>query len=161
MISIPRLDFFAKVWYNVFEGSDMMAKGREYMSHYPENPPEWYWVNGLHDAGIIGVESYEFSFDYNKFAEEKSNYNRNLLILKIDAKGALYDNFVEEIRLYNYKILTPDISLEYKKTIWWLADRLTVNENYYILEIDLQVFDAYPKDFTFKIKFEKAEVKRK
>ena len=138
-----------------------MVKGREYMSHYPENPPEWYWVNGLHDAGIIGVEVYEFSFDYNKFAAEKSNYNRNLLILKIDAKGALYDNCVEEIRFYNYKILTSNVSLENRKTVWWLADRLIEQENHYILEIDLQDFDSCPEDFTFKIKFERAEVKRK
>ena len=131
------------------------------MSHHPENPPEWYWINGLHDAGIVGVESLEFPFDYNKFVGEKSKYNRNLLVLKINAKGALYDNSVEEIRLYNYKILTPDISLEGRKTIWWLADRLSENENHYILEIDLQDFNAYPEDFTLKIKFERAEVKRK
>lgn len=139
----------------------MMAKSREYMSHYPENPPEWYWINGLHDACIIGVEVYEFPFDYNKFVGEKSKYDRNLLILKINSKNALYDNSVEEIHFYNYMILSSDISLEHRKTIWWLADRLTVNENHYIIEIDLQDFDAYPEDFTFKIKFEKAEVKRK
>ena len=81
------------------------------MSRYPENPPEWYWVNGLHDASIIGVEAYEFPFDYNKFVGEKSKHDRNLLILKINAKGALNDNSVEEIRFYNYKILTTDVSL--------------------------------------------------
>lgn len=138
-----------------------MAKNREYKSHHSENSPDWYWTNGLHDAGIVEVESFEFPFDYNKFVGEKSKYNRNLLVLKINAKGALYDTSVEEIRLYNYKILTPDISLEGRKTIWWLADRLSENENRYILEIDLQDFDAYPEDFTFKIKFERAEVKRK
>ncbi len=138
-----------------------MAKNREYTSHYPENPPEWYWVNGLHDASIIGVETFEFPFDYNKFVGEKSKYNRNLLVLKINAKGALYDNSVEEIRLYNYKILTPGISLEGRKTIWWLADRLSKQDDRYVLEIDLQDFDSYPEDFTFKIKFDRAEVKRK
>ena len=134
-----------------------MSKSREYASHYPD----WYWATGLHDAGIVGVESFEFPFDYNKFVGEKSKYDRNLLVLKINAKGALYDTSVEEIRLYNYKILTPDISLEGRKTIWWLADRLSENENHYILEIDLQDFNALPEDFTFKIKFERAEVKRK
>ena len=138
-----------------------MSKSREYMSHHPENPPEWYWINGLHDAGIVGVESFEFPFDYNKLVEEKSKYNRNLLVLKINAKGALYDNSVEEIHFFNYKILTPDILLKGRKTIWWLADRLAVNENQYILEIDLQDFDSCPEDFTFKIKFDRAEVKRK
>ncbi len=138
-----------------------MAKRREYVSDFPDNPPEWYWVNGLHDAGIMEVETFEFPFDYDKFVGEKNNYNRNLLILKINAKGALYDTSVQEIHFYNYKILTPDISLEGRKTIWWLADRLSENGNNYVLEIDLQDFEAYPEDFTFKIKFERAEVKRK
>ena len=138
-----------------------MSKSREYISHHPDNPPEWYWMNGLHDAVITEVEAFDFPLDYNKFVGEKSNYNRNLLVLKINAQSALYDASVQEIHFYNYKILTPDISLEGRKTIWWLADRLTVNENYNILEIDLQDFDAYPEDFTFKLKFEKAEVKRK
>ena len=138
-----------------------MAKNRKYISHHPENSPDWYWTNGLHDACIVEVEFFDFPFDYNKFVGEKSKYNRNLLVLKINAKGALYDTSVEEIRLYNYKILTPDISLEGRKTIWWLADRLSENENHYILEIDLQDFNALPEDFTFKIKFERAEVKRK
>ncbi len=40
-----------------------MAKSREYVSHYPDR----YWTTGLHDAGIVGVESFEFPFDYNKF----------------------------------------------------------------------------------------------
>ena len=138
-----------------------MSKSRECMSHHPDNPPEWYWMNGLHDAGIMGVETFEFPFDYNKFVGEKSNYYRNLLVLKINAKGALYDTSVQEIHFYNYKILTPDISLDGRKTIWWLSDRLSENETRYVLEIDLQDLDAYPEDFTFKIKFEKVEVKRK
>ena len=55
-----------------------MSKSREYMSHHLDNPPEWYWINGLHDAGIIGVEAFEFPFDYNKFVGEKSKYRRYL-----------------------------------------------------------------------------------
>ena len=138
-----------------------MAKIREYMSHSPKDPPEWYWANGLHDACIIAVEAFEFPFDYNKFIGEKSQYDHNLLVLKINAKSALYDNSVEEIRLYNYKVLAPNVSLENRKTIWWLADSLAEQDNHYVLEIDLQDFDSFPEDFTFKIKFERAEVKRK
>ena len=44
-----------------------------YSTSYPENPPEWYWTKGLHDAGITEVESFEFSFDYNKFVGQKTN----------------------------------------------------------------------------------------
>ena len=49
-----------------------MAKNSEYMSHHPDNPPEWYWINGLHDAGIIGVEAFEFPFDYSFFATKNA-----------------------------------------------------------------------------------------
>ena len=133
-----------------------MAKGKVYISNYPE----WYWISGLHDACIIGTESFEFPFDYHKFIGEKNKYNRNLITLRMNANGALYDNNVKEIRLFNYRILTEDISLEGRDKDWWLADRLVDHGNYYTLEIDLQDFDAYPEEFTFKIKFERAEVDR-
>ena len=61
---------------------------------------------------------------------------------------------------YNYKVLTPDISLKNRRVMWWLSDRLIANGDHFVLEIDLQDFDAYPEDFTFKIRFERAEVVR-
>ena len=125
-----------------------------------KNLSEWYWVGGLHDACIVGVETYEFPFDYNKFIGKKNKFDRNLLILKINSKGAIYDNTVKEIRLFNYEILTDNISLEGRDKVWWLADRLVDHGNYYTLETDLQDFDSEPEDFTFKIKFERAEVDR-
>lgn len=125
-----------------------------------KNLSEWYWVGGLHDACIVGVETYEFPFDYNKFIGKKNKFDRNLLILKINSKGAIYDNTVREIRLFNYEILTDNISLEGRDKVWWLADRLVDHGNYYTLETDLQDFDSEPEDFTFKIKFERAEVDR-
>lgn len=137
-----------------------MAKGRVYTSRYPDNPPEWYWVSGLHDACIVGVETFDFPFDYDKFIGEKNKWHRNLMTLKINAKSALYDSAVKEIRLFNYKVLTPDISLDNRKKVWWLADRLTDNGDYFVLEIDLYDCDAWPEEFTFQIKFEQAEVNR-
>ena len=50
-------------------------------------------------------------------SDKKNKHNRNLLKLKIDSKGAIYDTSVKEIHFYNYKILTPDISLENRKII--------------------------------------------
>ena len=137
-----------------------MSKGRIYISSHPDNPPEWYWVSGLHDACIVGVESFEFPFDYNKFVGEKNKYNRNLFAIKINAKGALYDNTVKEIRFFNYKVLTDQITLIGREKIWWMADKLVDHGDYYTLEIELQDFDSYPEDFTYKIKFERAEVDR-
>ena len=137
-----------------------MSKGRIYISSHPDNPPEWYWVSGLHDACIVGVESFDFPFDYNKFVGEKNKYNRNLFAVKINAKGALYDNTVKEIRFFNYKVLTDQITLIGREKIWWMADKLVDHGDYYTLEIELQDFDSYPEDFTYKIKFERAEVDR-
>ena len=137
-----------------------MAKGKEYVSSCPANPPDWYWVYGLHDACIIQIESFEFPFDYNRFIGEKSKYNRNCLSLKINAKGALYDNSIKEIRFYNYKILSDYNLLLDKKDVCWKADRLLDQGGCFVLEIDLWDFYSNQKDFTFKIKFDRAEVDR-
>lgn len=137
-----------------------MAKVKNYTSDYPDNAPEWYWVNGLHDACIKGVDMLEFPFDYKKFISDNNRYTRNILTLKINAGNALYDRRVKKIRFFNYKILSDDISLDGRKEIWWMADRLTDHGDYYTLEIDLQDFSSCPQDFTIKIKFERAEVDR-
>ena len=137
------------------------SKGNCSPSRFTENPPEWYWASGLHDACITNVETFEFPFDYAKFTRDKGKYDRNLLVLEIDAKGALCDTSVKEIRLHNYKILTQDISLENRKAMWWLSDRLSKDGDHYVLEIDLQDFDSYPEEFTVNIRFDRAEVDRK
>ena len=59
---------------------------RTFYTKYPENLPTWYWEKGLHDACVIGVQTYEFPFDYNKYVGEKNKYDRNMLTLKIDAE---------------------------------------------------------------------------
>ena len=136
-----------------------MAKGKVYKSSYPDNPPDWYWVNGLHDACIVDVEYFEFPFDYNKFVGNKNSYDRNLMLLKINASGALYEQEIKEIKLFNFKI-TTNIELQGRKKVWWLADRLSEKDGYYYLEIDLQDFDSFPEDFMLGIKFDRAEVVR-
>jgi hypothetical protein len=137
-----------------------MAKGKAYTSSYPDNPPDWYWVNGLHDACIVNVEYFEFPFDYNKFVGNKNSYDRNLMVLKINASGALYEQDIKEIKFFNFKIITNNIELQGRNKVWWLADRLTEKDGHYYLEIDLQDFDSYPEDFIFEIKFDRAEVVR-
>ena len=102
----------------------------------------------------------EFPFDYEQFMKEKNKYERNLLTLKINAEYAMFDTTVKEIRLFNYKILTDEISLEEREEVWWVADRLIDHGDYYILEIELRDFNSDPEDFTFIIKFERAEIDR-
>ena len=72
----------------------------------------------------------------------------------------MFDSSVKEIRFFNYKILTEDISLENRNKVWWLADRLEKVGEHYTLEIDLQDFDSDPENFIFKIRFDYAEVER-
>ena len=124
------------------------------------NPPDWYWPLGLHDAHITLAEAFEFPFDYKRFTKEKNRYDRNCLTLTVDATGAMFDTAVKTIRLYNYKYLSENTTLEGHGTLWWITDRLTVCEGYFELEIDLYDSEHFPKDFTVKIKFDRAEVDR-
>lgn len=135
-----------------------MAKGKVHTSSYPDNPPDWYWVNGLHDACIVNVEYFEFPFDYNKFVGNKNSFDRNLMLLKINASSAVYEQGIKEIKLFNFNMVTNDIELRGRKKVWWLADRLTEKDGHYHLEIDLQDFDSFPEDFTVEIEFDRAEV---
>ncbi len=139
---------------------------RSFYTQHPKNPPAWYWERGLHDAFIVGAETYEFPFDYNKYVGEKNKYDRNMLTLKIDAKGAMFDFHVKEIRFYNYKILTDGIDITNgelfaKKKIWWLADQLTEQNGKYELDILLESVDTHQRQFHFKLRFDRAEVDRK
>lgn len=138
-----------------------MAKGREYISVYPDNHPHWYWTDGLHDACIVDVTEYELPFDYKKYKGDKSKYDRNILTLKISTKAALYNKTVKEIRFFNYKILSADIPLKCYGKVWWMADSLAECGDCYTLEIVLSAPDSEPEEFTFKIQFERAEVDRK
>ena len=137
-----------------------MKKGNIFQTEYPENPPDWYWESGLHDACIVGVETYEFPFDYNKYADQKNQYNRNMLLLKIDAKGAMFDFRIKEIRFFNYKILPESMELTGRKKIWWLADKLIEANGRYELDILLVDVDSYPEQFHFKLRFDRAETDR-
>lgn len=121
--------------------------------------PDWYWINGLHDACIIGSEVYEFPFDYNSYSGEKRSRDRNMFMMRLDSSGALFDINVKEIRLFNYKILSKE-ELKGRKKVWWFSDRLDEKDGHYILEIDLKDFDSWPNEFTFKIQFDRAEVDR-
>ena len=138
---------------------------REFYTQYPTDPPEWYWERGLHDACVVGAETYEFPFDYNKYVVKKNKYDRNMLALKMDARSAMFDFHVKEIRFYNYKILTEEIDLTNgelfgKEKIWWLADQLTEQNGKYKLDILLEYFDSYKRQFHLKLRFDRAEVDR-
>lgn len=137
-----------------------MSKDTNCHSYQSNNPPDWYWANGLHDACIIDVDTFDFPYDYNKYLVKKGNSDRNILTLKIDASNALFDTRVKEIRFFNYKILSDNIKLEDRTKIWWVSDILTEEKEHYVLEVECRGFDSCPEVFTFKIRFDRAEVYR-
>jgi len=135
---------------------------RTFHTEYPENPPEWYWKKGLHDAFVVGVEAHEIPFDYNQSAGQKSRYDRNVLTLKLDAKGAMFDFCVQKIRFFNYKILPESfdpasVDPTSKRKLCWLADKLTEESGRYVLDI---LLEDYPEQFHLKLRFDRAEVDR-
>ena len=137
-----------------------MAKTKAFNSTRTDILPEWYWKTGLHDACITQVERFDFPYDYGKYKGAKNKNDRNLMRMKIDAKGALFDREVTEIRLFNYEIVTTHIRLEEREAMWWLSDKLTACDDGYQLEIELQDLDSDPTDFTFRVIVERAEVDR-
>ena len=126
-----------------------MKKGKIYVSISPENPPEWYWKSGLHDACIENAETFEFQIDYSKKGEKQY---RNMLSFKINSHHALFDNTVKEIRFYNYTIISKEIFPENIEKIWWMSDSLTQIDGKYFLEINM--VDS-TEDFTFDVANEK------
>ena len=72
-----------------------------------------------------------------------------MLLLKIDAKGAMFDFRIKEIRFFNYKILPESMELTGRKKIWWLADKLIEANGRYELDILLVDVDSYPEQFHF------------
>ena len=96
-----------------------------------------------------------------KYKGDKSEYDRNILTLKISTKAVQYDKTVKEIRFFNYKTLSADIPLKCFGKAWWMSDRLAECGDCYMLEIVLSAPDFEPEEFTFKIQFKRAEVDRK
>ena len=84
-----------------------------------------------------------------------------MLIIRLDSKQALFDYLVKEIKLYNYKIITSEISSSDLQKSWWLSDRLTNENDKYRLNISLKrVGKQSIEDFEFVVQFSTAEVTR-
>ena len=133
--------------------------------------PDWYWNTGLHDAEITGIKKKNVSAYYrhdeetgewirNESGQKGGIWINNVLILKIDACGAIYDSSVTEIRLFNYRILSEDVDLFTEKEVFWMSDRLTRDKNGYVLEIDVDRMTKENKYCTYVIRFLFAEVDR-
>ena len=110
--------------------------------------PQWYWLRGLHDALVLGVETQEFAYDVTQVKAV-----RNCMVIRLDARGALFDTSVTAIRLYNYKVLRGTEL----KGCYWMQDWLRREKDKFILDIT-----ALGKDeFQYSVRFDLAEVERR
>ena len=117
--------------------------------------PEWYWKAGLHDAQIVWAAAAALPG-----SREIPLPPRTCFALRLNARDALYDVSVEEIRFYHYKILTPDVPPEALQGAYWIEDRLTREGGKYLLKIILERCGRPRGRFDFSIRFESAEVLR-
>ena len=118
--------------------------------------PEWYWNRGLHDAKIVRIEKLELPYDYKQRIP-----TRNCFVFHLDSKQAMFDTSVREIRLFNYKILTADLSSTDVEGTYWITDQLTEENGKYVLQVELQNCGKNSRcNFLFKIRFESAEIIR-
>ena len=134
------------------KGIEAAAKKLE---EYYAQFPDWYWKYGLHDAVILSVSELQLVPDYK---EKKPKIN--CLEIQLDSKNAIYERDIKAIRLYNYKIKTPDIDINSIDKPWWISDTIKELENkHYLLEIKIESARGNRKDFI--VEFEIPEIERK
>jgi hypothetical protein len=111
---------------------------------------DWYWEKGLHDAKIVDVRNINFEYDYTQ-----RDPLRNMLEIILDTRMALFDNSIELIRFYNYKIIEGDENIIHS---WWIKDEFWVAKGKNNLKIYLH---SKKKTSELLISFEAIEVVRK
>ena len=117
------------------------------LKKYYDSLPDWYWKFGLHDAKITLI--YE---DFEK--------GKRFLDIHIDAVGAMFEQDITEIRLYDYKIISPE-DIGVLEGGYWMTDSIeTLGSGRYLLKAEVSCNND--KDLvTLEIRFSNAEVKRK
>ncbi len=138
------LDTAKSIWKRALETE-------EYYAQFPD----WYWKAGLHDAHILSVSEKELIPDYK---DKQPKWN--CLEILLDSKNAIYENDVKKLRLYNYKIKTPDFDIKSLEKNWWMSDSIEKQENgNYLSEIETET--AEQKRIKLTVSYEFAEVERK
>ena len=134
------------------KGIEAAAKKLE---EYYAQFPDWYWKHGLHDAVILSVSELQLVPDYK---EKKPKFNCSEI--ELDSKNAMYEQNIKTIRLYNYKIKTPDIDINSIDKPWWISDTIQELDNKrYLLEIEIESAKGSRKHFI--VEFEIPEIERK
>ena len=125
------------------------------LEEYYAQFPDWYWKYGLHDAAILSISELQLAPNYK---EKTPKYN--CLEIELDCKNALYEQNIKTIRLYNYKIKTPDIDINSIDKPWWMGDTIKeLNNQQYSLDIEIESASGSRKHFI--VEFEIPEIERK
>ena len=125
------------------------------LEEYDSQLPDCYWKYGLHDAAILSVSELQLAPNYK---EKKQKFN--CLEIELDSKNAMRERNIKTIRLYNYKIRTPEIDINRMDRPWWMSDTMKELENkHYLLEIEIESASSSRK--TFIVEFEIPEIERK
>ncbi len=112
--------------------------------------PNWYWVNGLHDAKVTNLSFENFDYDYTK-----RNPIRNCITIQLDTRNAMFDTSIKAIKLLNSKIVQGDMDF----VDWfWKDDILTTSHKGFELQITL-ISNRHIK--ICKISFENVIVEKK
>ncbi len=117
------------------------------LKRFYDSLPEWYWKFGLHDAKITLI--YE---DFDK--------GRSFLEIHVDATGAMFEQDVTKIKLYDYKIISPD-DIDVLEGGYWITDSIeALDSGRYLLKAEISC--SNDKDLVpFEIRFSDTEVERK
>jgi hypothetical protein len=125
------------------------------LEEYYAQFPDWYWKYGLHDAAILSISELQLAPNYK---EKTPKYN--CLEIELDCKNALYEQNIKTIRLYNYKIKTPDIDINSIDKPWWMGDTIKkLDKKRYLLEVEIETARGKRKELA--VEFEIPEVERK
>lgn len=134
------------------KGIEAAAKKLE---EYYAQFPDWYWKYGLHDAVILSVSELQLVPDYK---EKKPKFN--CLEIELDGKNALCEKNIKTIRLYNYKIKTPDVDINSIDKPWWISDTIKELDNKrYLLEIEIESARGGRKHFIVEFEIPEIEIK--
>ncbi len=117
------------------------------LKRFYDSLPDWYWKFGLHDARITMLN-------------EDHHRGRSYLDIHIDAVGAMFEQDITKIRLYDYKILYP-VDLGALEGGYWMTDSIDfLDSGRYHLKAEISCNSD--KDLiAFEIRFSDAEVIRK
>ena len=77
---------------------------------------DWYWKNGLHDAEIKKIQHVDVEYDFSL-----KNPIRNILIIDLDSRNALFDTSVKSLEFYNYKLIQD---IDDIIGFWWIKDEV-------------------------------------